>query len=140
MILGDGSYQMQPKRRVLIVDDDPDIRLIVTANLDQLGCVVGEAADGLEALERLQDFRPEVMILDVNMPFLDGFGVLTRVRELGLGKHVHTLMLTSREDKEDVQRSIALGASDYLLKPFSAKQLVLKVARSLSRSKVPLDH
>ena len=86
MILGDGSYQMQPKRRVLIVDDDPDIRLIVTANLDQLGCVVGEAADGLEALERLQDFRPEVMILDVNMPFLDGFGVAQRrhIRHLAL--------------------------------------------------------
>lgn len=131
---------MHSGRRVLVVDDDPDIRKIVVANLEQLGCVICEAADGLEALDRLQDFRPEVMVLDVNMPFLDGFGVLARMRDLGLDQDVRTLMLTARNDRDDVQRSIAMGARDYLAKPFSAKQFALRIARLLIRSRSALDH
>lgn len=131
--------ETQSGHRVLVVDDDPDIREILVRNLEQIGCVTCEAADGLEAIDQLKAFQPEVMVLDVNMPFLDGFGVLARMRELSLGQDVRTLMLTARNDRDDVQRSIALGARDYLAKPFSGKQFALRIARLLIRSRSQLD-
>ncbi len=133
------EIETQPGHRVLIVDDDPDIREILVRNLEQMGCVTCEAADGLEALDQLQAFQPDVMVLDVNMPFLDGFGVLDRMRELSVGQDVRTLMLTALNERDDVQRSIAKGARDYLAKPFSAKQFALRIARLLIRSRSQLD-
>ncbi|HET6971545.1 MAG TPA: response regulator [Phenylobacterium sp.] len=126
-----------PGRRVLVVDDDPAILELVGIRLSLAGCAIAVARNGIQALERLSAFRPEAMVLDVSMPALDGFGVLSHMREKGLS--CPTLVLSAGRNADDVRRAIELGARDYLTKPFRDDQLLLRVARLLIRSRDALD-
>lgn len=126
-----------PGRRVLAVDDDPAVLELVGIRLSLAGCAIAVARDGYQALERLADFQPEAMVLDVSMPGLDGFGVLARMREKGLS--CPTLVLSARRDADEVRRAIELGARDYLTKPFRDDQLLLRVARLLIRNREALN-
>lgn len=126
-----------PGRRVLAVDDDPAVLELVGIRLSLAGCAIAVARDGYQALERLHDFRPEAMVLDVSMPGLDGFGVLARMRDKGLT--CPTLMLSARRNVEEVRHAISLGARDYLTKPFRDDQLLLRVARLLIRNREALE-
>ena len=117
-------------RRVLVVDDDPAIRELVATRLDLSGCETREARNGQQAIERIAEFRPEAMVLDLSMPVLDGFGVLSYLRNRN-GPPVPTMVLTARHSREDVARCLQLGARDYLAKPFNEGQLLLRVARLL---------
>jgi two-component system OmpR family response regulator len=125
-------------RRVLVVDDDPDARELVTTRLQLVGCVTAIAGNGHEAIRQITAFRPEAMVLELNLPQLDGFGVLQWMTEKGLTLQVRTLVLTARNDPADVARAIGLGARDYLAKPFKDEQLLLRVARLLVRSREAL--
>lgn len=125
----------QQQQRVLVVDDHEGVRGVVSLHLDGLGVSVQKASDGLEAIELLREFKPDVMVLDINMPHLDGFGVLRHIRESGSDRVPHTLMLTARNDHDDARRSIEMGARDYLAKPFDSKQLVSRIARLLLQAK-----
>lgn len=128
---------MQPfearRRRVLVVDDDSAIRELITTRLDLAGFDTRTARDGSHALQRLMEFRPEAMVLDINMPVMDGFGVLKAMRARGDTSRVPILVLTARNAVEDVREAIALGARDYLSKPFRDDLMIQRVNRLFAR-------
>lgn len=114
--------------RVLVADDDAAIRELVMARLSVLGYQVATARDGEHALERIAEFRPGVVVLDVAMPKLDGFGVLERLGRETLST-MPVMMLSARTAPADQQRALQLGAKDYLTKPFSEMGLCRRVSR-----------
>lgn len=125
--------------RVLVVDDDAMVLEIVTTRLTLAGYQTCIARDGQSALQRLRDTRPSALLLDINMPRLDGFGVLQQMNATGLIRTVPTMVLTARNQPEDVKRALALGARDYLAKPFKDAQLIARVARLLRKVEPPSD-
>lgn len=102
--------------RILVVEDDPMVLELITTRLSLAGFHTFNARDGYEGLARLKEVAPAAMILDINMPRLDGFGVLRGMKVLGIA--VPTLVLTARNQSSDVQEALKLGASDFLSKPF----------------------
>jgi two-component system OmpR family response regulator len=114
---------------ILVVDDDPMLRDLVAAHLIRAGYRVITANDGVQALMRVRDDQPDAMILDLSMPRLDGFGLLTRMQRLGYT--TPTMVLTARHNVDDVRQSMGLGAKDYLAKPFEEQVLLGRVARLL---------
>lgn len=122
-------------RRVLVVEDDPFLNELIQTRLELAGFDTRVARDGGQALQRLTEFRPEAMVLDINMPVLDGFGVLNHMRVQGLIEKTPTMVLTARNSPEDVAKAIKLGARDYLSKPFKDEQLIARVGRLLARAR-----
>ncbi|HET9766583.1 MAG TPA: response regulator transcription factor [Thermoanaerobaculia bacterium] len=118
--------------KLLVVDDDPELRPLVGFALRQASYLVVEAASGEEALTLLERELPDLMILDVNMPGIDGFEVLRRARTNG--RRLPILMLTVRGEEEDLVRGLDLGADDYLTKPFSPRTLLARVRALLRRA------
>jgi CheY-like chemotaxis protein len=114
--------------RILVVDDHPFIRQLLFLRLGVIGYNVQTADNGVKALERIESFRPDVMICDLHMPDLDGFGVLQRLGPQRLAR-LPVMMLTASRTASDVQRAIFLGARDFVAKPFDEQQLVRRVAR-----------
>jgi two-component system OmpR family response regulator len=116
---------------ILVVEDDAGVRALIRTRLGAADYDVHVARNGKEALEAIGKFAPDAMILDINMPELDGFGVLQAMRENRTGVRPATMILTARHAEEDVRRAMQLGAKDYLTKPFSEAQLLRRVARLL---------
>ncbi len=114
---------------VLVADDDSTVRALVNATLQQYGFRCHLAATGSEALTLIRRQRPHAVLLDVNMPVIDGFEVLTTVRAEKIPTRV--IMLTAREQEKDVLLGFSLGADDYVVKPFSPLQLVARLKRAL---------
>lgn len=123
------------RRRVLVVDDEPYLVELIVTRLELAGFETRYARNGSDALNRIGDFRPEAMVLDINMPVLDGFGVLTHMKAQGLSDKVPTMVLTARNSGEDVAKAIQLGAKDYLSKPFKDEALIARVGRLLQRAR-----
>ena len=119
------------KSRILVVDDDPMILELLVTRLELAGYQVVSARDGHEALKRIADVHPHGMILDVNMPRLDGFGVLNHLKSTGRILTLPVMVLTARYQASDVQEAIRLGAKDFLAKPFKDNQLFMRVERLL---------
>ncbi len=119
---------------ILIVDDEPRIRDFVRMNLELEHYHVIEASNGLEALEKLREYLPDLVILDVMMPEMDGFETLHALREVST---VPVIMLTVRQSEQDRIRGLDLGADDYLAKPFSPRELLLRIRALLRRSLMP---
>jgi DNA-binding response OmpR family regulator len=117
--------------KVLIVDDDLDLLGLVSYALRQAGYLTLEAVDGEAALSTCERERPDLVILDVNLPRLSGFEVLARLRARS---RVPVMMLTVRAAEEDVVRGLDLGADDYLAKPFSPRTLLARVRALLRRA------
>jgi DNA-binding response OmpR family regulator len=115
---------------ILVVDDDRELRELIGFVLTSAGYAVIEAGDGLEALRRQTDARPDLVILDVNLPGLDGFEVCRRMR---LESDTPVMMLTVRGEESDQVRGLDLGADDYLAKPFSPRTLLARVRALLRR-------
>ena len=113
--------------RVLIVDDDPDIQKLVSYNLDQAGFRVSTAATGLAALESVQEQAPDLIILDIMLPDLDGLEVCRKLRQHDKSRRIPIIMLTARTQEVDRVVGFELGADDYVMKPFSPRELVLRV-------------
>ncbi len=113
--------------RILVVEDDPMMLELICTRLALAGYQTVQARDGLEGLDRLRDHKPDAMVLDVNMPRLDGFGVLNQMKTLGY--RTPTMVLTARNQTADVQAAIKLGARDFLTKPFEDHTLLTRVAR-----------
>ncbi|NPA91997.1 MAG: response regulator transcription factor [Chloroflexi bacterium] len=127
------------KRRplVLIVDDEARMRRFVRMNLETEGFDVIEAENAFEALEKVRNELPDVVILDVAMPGMDGFEALQRIREFS---DVPVIMLTVRDDEEDRIRGLDLGADDYVTKPFSPRELASRIRAVLRRVAQSDDH
>jgi DNA-binding response OmpR family regulator len=117
---------------VLVVDDDADIRRLVRALLEKEGATVHEAADGRQALREFHARDPDLVVLDVQMPELDGWTVLERIRDLA---DVPVLMLTARGQESDRVRGLQAGADDYLVKPFGRQEFTARVQALLRRSR-----
>ncbi len=120
--------------RILVVDDEPTLRKSVQAYLEQAGYVVEAAGDGLAALQAAARFQPDLVVLDIMLPHLDGLEVLRRLRQVS---EVYVIMLTARADEADKVIGLGLGADDYLTKPFSPRELVARVRAALRRLGTP---
>ncbi|MEE9324821.1 MAG: response regulator transcription factor [Dehalococcoidia bacterium] len=121
---------MMPGEHILVVDDEPRYLRLVRFNLEAAGYRVGCAATGEEALTILAKQIPDLVILDVMLPGLDGFGVCARIREVSM---IPIIMLTARGAEEDKVKGLRLGADDYIAKPFSAQELLARVEAVLRR-------
>ena len=128
------SFTDARQKRVLIVDDDWGIRDLLELRLGAQGLQTRLAGNGLEALNAVRDFRPHAMILDINMPMMDGFGVMTRLGRDRMA-NLPTLVITARGEAEDVRRALKLGARDYLAKPFDDAALMARLKRLLRHVK-----
>ena len=119
--------------RILVVDDEPDIVALVAYHLAKTGYRVSTSASGTEALDVARQERPALIVLDLMLPGLSGYDVLQQLRESNGTRDVAVLMLTARREEQDRIRGLSLGADDYLTKPFSPQELVLRVAAILRR-------
>ncbi|MET9856422.1 response regulator transcription factor [Streptomyces sp. NPDC006450] len=127
---GGGGTQPAPAR-ILVVDDDPTVAEVVTGYLRRAGHTVESVADGPAALARAALLRPDLVVLDLMLPGLDGLEVCRRLRAAG---PVPVIMLTARGDEDDRIAGLERGADDYVTKPFSPRELVLRVASVLRRA------
>jgi two-component system, OmpR family, KDP operon response regulator KdpE len=118
------------KKRILVVDDEPRMRRFVRMNLELEGYEVSEADDGLDALTRVREELPDLVLLDVMMPALDGFETLARIREFS---SVPVIMLTVKGDEADLIHGLDLGADDYMTNPFSPRELSSRIRAVLRR-------
>src|SRR5438094_3221423 len=117
--------------RVLVIDDDADIRGLVAELLERAGLSVEQAEDGRSGLRALHKTPPDLVVLDVSMPDLDGWQTLERIRDLS---EVPVLMLTARGDELERVRGLQSGADDYVVKPFGKQELVARVQALLRRA------
>jgi two-component system OmpR family response regulator len=124
---------MSQQPKVLVIDDEPGVRDLISEALSLSEITAVQAVDGLEALSFLRRERFDLLILDINMPKLDGLALLEKLRTEGMS--VPVLMLSARADKSDINQGLRIGADDYLTKPFSIEELVLRVKAILRRSK-----
>src|SRR5947209_4900480 len=115
---------------VLVVDDEQRIVNFMRMNLELEGCRVIAANSGREALDRVRDDLPDIVLLDIMMPGLDGFEVLRRLRQ---STNVPVIVLTAKDDEEDRIKGLELGADDYLGKPFSHRELISRMRAVLRR-------
>ncbi len=119
---------------VLVVEDEEDVRRLVRVLLERAGHGVREASNGIEALRMLQSSTPDLVVLDVTMPELDGWQTLERIRDL---TEVPVLMLTARAGELDKVRGLKGGADDYVTKPFGRQELLARVEALLRRTSGP---
>lgn len=119
--------------RVLVVDDEKDIVALVAYHLAKAGYRVSTASTGAEALQAAREERPALVVLDLMLPGMSGFEVLEQLRAAENTRDVAVLMLTARREEADRIRGLSLGADDYLSKPFSPQELVLRVGAILRR-------
>jgi DNA-binding response OmpR family regulator len=117
--------------KVLLVDDDPDLLAVTAFALQQAGFLVVKAGDGVAALQTFERENPDLAVLDINMPRMNGFELATRLRQKS---RIPLIMLTVRSEEDDVLRALGLGADDYLTKPFSPKILVARIRALLRRA------
>lgn len=125
-----------PTARILVVDDEPDIVALVVYHLAKVGYRVSSASTGPDAVTVAKRERPSLVVLDLMLPGLSGFDVLREIRGDVGTKDIAVLMLTARKDEPDRIKGLSLGADDYLTKPFSPQELVLRVQAILRRTTV----
>jgi two-component system OmpR family response regulator len=119
---------------ILIVDDEAGVRELLGDALRIAGFETSTAADGMSALTAIRNKKPDLLIIDINMPLMDGFELVERLRSTG--DNTPALMLSARADRADVTRGLTLGADDYVTKPFGLEELLLRVKAILRRSQV----
>jgi two-component system, OmpR family, KDP operon response regulator KdpE len=124
----------QSERRVLVVDDEPHLLHAVQLYLEDEGFTVLTARDGQEALRKVREQLPDAVVMDVEMPGLDGFETLQELRKVSSAP---VIMLTVRGEESDKVRGLRLGADDYLTKPFSQRELVERIRAVLRRAEMP---
>ncbi len=125
---------MADQRRILVVDDEPDLVHAVRLYLEMEGYLVLAASNGYEALEKVREKLPDLVVLDVMMPEMDGFETLEKIREV---HNVPVIMLTVRGEEADKVRGLQLGADDYVTKPFSQRELLSRIQAVLRRAEMP---
>jgi diguanylate cyclase (GGDEF)-like protein len=127
------QYEDTSGRRILVVDDDRNLRKIIQTNLELAGYEVSTAANGEEALNMLDSMQPDLIVLDVMMPIMDGYEVARRVRRHPANTHVPIIMLTAKSEVEDKLAGFEAGADDYITKPFGPQELLARVKAKIRR-------
>ncbi len=121
--MGAGS----PTKRVLIADDEPNIVTSLEFLMEANGYAVRTSRDGQDALEQVEEFAPDLILLDVMMPVRNGFEVCQRIRQNHDWRHIKIVMITAKGRDTEAAKGLALGADAYITKPFSNKEMVAKV-------------
>ncbi|HOJ00548.1 MAG TPA: response regulator transcription factor [Anaerolineaceae bacterium] len=124
------SSTVSSNTKILVIEDEERMARFVRLNLEQDGFQVNEALTGREGLDKLRTFMPDLILLDIMLPDLDGFELLKMIREIDT---VPVIMLTAKGEEEDKVRGLELGADDYITKPFSPRELVSRVKAVLRR-------
>ncbi|HWJ85914.1 MAG TPA: response regulator transcription factor [Cellulomonas sp.] len=122
----------EPEATLLVVDDEPNIRELLATSLRFAGFEVHAAADGGSALRMAREIEPDLLVLDVMLPDMDGFTVTRRLREKG--QHTPVLFLTARDDTADKVQGLTVGGDDYVTKPFSLEEVVARIRAILRRT------
>ena len=117
---------------VVLADDDEAVTRLVSAVLQKFRVDCRVARDGTQALQMVKDLRPSALVLDVNMPGMDGFEVLMRMRRDTHIRHVPVILLTARRQQDDIMRGFGYGATDYVIKPFNPTELAARVSRLIA--------
>jgi len=120
------------KLKVLVVDDEPNIRDLLSASLRFAGHQVATAANGTDAIKMITDTSPDIVLLDVMLPDISGFGVTKKIR--GMGIETPILFLTARDDTEDKVAGLTVGGDDYVTKPFSLDEIMARVSAIMRRT------
>ena len=120
---------------ILIVEDDEDIAELVAYNLERHGWKTHTCHNGCEGLETIREMRPDMVILDIMLPGMDGFDIYRAMKDGSVTRGIPVLFLSARAQLEDKLEGLQLGADDYMTKPFSPKELVLRVRNILTRSR-----
>jgi two-component system, OmpR family, response regulator len=123
-----------PEARLLVVDDEPSIRELLSASLKFAGFEVYTAEDGAEALRLAEQHKPDLVVLDVMLPDMDGFSVTRRLRERG--REMPVVFLTARDETSDKVQGLTVGGDDYVTKPFSLEEIVARIRAVLRRTGV----
>jgi two-component system, OmpR family, response regulator len=123
----------RPDARLLVVEDEPNILELLAASLRYSGFEVVTAAAGNEAVQAAQRHRPDLIVLDVNLPDMDGFDVIRRLR--GGGAQIPVVFLTARDSTDDKIRGLTLGGDDYVTKPFSLEEVIARIRAVLRRTR-----
>ena len=121
-----------PEARLLVVDDEPNIRELLSTSLRYAGFEVTAATNGREALDAAEEFQPDLAVLDVMLPDMDGFTVTRRLRSAG--RHFPVVFLTARDGTEDKITGLTVGGDDYVTKPFSLDEVVARIRAVLRRT------
>lgn len=119
---------------IMVVDDEAGVRELLADALKLAGFESITATDGMNALTLLRSHKPALLIVDINMPLMDGFELIERIRQNG--DNTPALMLSARNEKSDVTRGLTLGADDYVTKPFGLEELILRIKAILRRSRI----
>ena len=128
------SFEKTAPQLILIVDDESRMRRFIRMNMELEGYQVVEAENGIQALDQIRKHTPDLAIMDVMMPEMDGFETLGLLREIST---IPVILLTVRSDEEDITRGLNLGADDYITKPFSPGELTSRVGAVLRRAQWP---
>lgn len=118
--------------RILIVDDEPNIVLALELLMKREGYVVQSVDDGQKVFDAVREFRPDLIILDIMMPKMDGYEVCQRIRADASMKEVSIIMLTAKGREVEREKGLALGADYYITKPFSTREVMLRIKEVLS--------
>jgi DNA-binding response OmpR family regulator len=119
------------RKRILIADDEPNIVVSLEFLMQRKGYEVRAAADGEETLRQLQEFKPDLVLLDIMLPLRNGFEVCQRIRENPEWRHIRIVMLTAKGREVEVTKGLALGADLYITKPFATRELLASVQQLL---------
>jgi DNA-binding response OmpR family regulator len=129
-----GCASVSEPKTILICDDDPLLVDLLEYRLAARGYAVVVAEDGGKALRRLQEMRPDAVLLDAMMPVIDGYEVLRQIRENPETARIPVIMLTARKQEQDIVAALELGANDYLVKPFIPEELIARLGRLIETS------
>ena len=126
---------MVEAKRILVVDDDPDVAKLLSLLLTGEGFVVSQALDGQEALDKARQEKPDLLILDVMLPKIDGYKVARLLKFDEKFSQIPIIMLTAKIQERDRDLGIEMGADEYINKPFDNEELIVKVKEMLGRGK-----
>ncbi|HDS84428.1 MAG TPA: response regulator [Phycisphaerales bacterium] len=130
-----GFRKKSQKTKVLVVDDEPNIVQTLKDRLEMNDYQVFTAQNGAEGLKTAQEQSPDVILLDVIMPIMDGHDMLEQLRQHDWGKQISVIMLTARSQAQDIARARACGIEDYIIKPFDLSELLEKIENIIERRK-----
>jgi len=119
--------------RILIVEDEENIVKLISIRLERLGHTISAAGNGITALDRARELVPDLILLDVMLPDLNGFHVLQHLKANPATEPIPVLMLTARGQEHDIAAGLEGGAEDYIIKPFSFPELIARVSTALAR-------
>lgn len=128
-----------PERKVLVAEDEPDIRGLIAFSLQYAGYVVIEAADGIDAVEKAERELPDLILLDVRMPKMNGYEVCRVLKTQDSTQEIPVIFLSARGQEAEIKRGLELGAEEYILKPFAPDELYRRVGGILERLERPKE-